>query len=247
MFQAREPLSSDRAEQHRPEREETDEDHGDGDEIERRLDRSLLEPGDGLEGASPEVAEYLPVLMRRDEERHDAGSDQRQAEIPGRFREYRPALPQLGEALEELDDREAEPDQRHRGSQPRHERALHAQPGADPREVAVRGYPDLEPGVIVGHRPSPYPSSWVTGCRSVEPASSGFGRAGFSRACPTGIGKFGDVDNQPPAPAGVPPAAVGTNAGEPPPLDELLAPTNTMSFACYGLFTATAIASRYVA
>src|SRR5262249_62350622 len=96
MLQAREPFSSDRAEQHRAEREETDEDHGDRDEIERRLDRSLLEPGDGLEVASPEVGEYLPVLTRRDEERHDAGSDQRQAEIPGRFREYRPPPPHFG-------------------------------------------------------------------------------------------------------------------------------------------------------
>src|SRR5262245_26975220 len=47
-------------------------------------------------------------------------------------------------SFEELHDREAEADQRHRRPHPRHERALEAQTGADPREVAVRGRPHLE-------------------------------------------------------------------------------------------------------
>src|SRR5262249_39664206 len=56
---------------------------------------------------------------------------------------------------EELDDGEAEADERHRGSHPRHERALDTQPGADPREVTLRGRLDLEPALLVGHRPNP--------------------------------------------------------------------------------------------
>src|SRR5262249_42111713 len=174
MLQAGGRYSSDRPQQHRAEREEADEDHGDRNEVERRLDRSLLDPGDGFVVGSPEVGEHLSVLMRRDEERHDAGPDQRQSEIPWRFREYRPgSLPQLGQALEELDDREAEPDQRHRGSQPRHEGTLDAQSRTDPREVTVGGHPNLESAALVGHRPVPFSSTRSGGA----PISVGFAPA----------------------------------------------------------------------
>ncbi len=50
----------------------------------------------------------------------------------------------LLQALEELDDREAEADERNRGSYPRHHGALHAEAGSKPSEMGVRGYPYFE-------------------------------------------------------------------------------------------------------
>src|SRR5262245_13724444 len=51
------------AQEHRAEGEETDEDHGDRDDIDRRLDRGLGHPGDGMEFAAPQVSERPPILM----------------------------------------------------------------------------------------------------------------------------------------------------------------------------------------
>jgi hypothetical protein len=67
-----------------------------------------------------------------------------------------PASGHLLQAFEELDDCEAEADQRDRRPYPRHHRALEAQAGADPAKVAVCGYSYLEPtsawgGVCVCH------------------------------------------------------------------------------------------------
>src|SRR5271167_1084258 len=46
--------------------------------------------------------------------------------------------------LEELHDREAEADERDRGAQPRHERAIGGHAGAQPTKMTIRGDPHLE-------------------------------------------------------------------------------------------------------
>ena len=56
----------------------------------------------------------------------------------------------FSEALEELDDCEAEAYQRGRRPYPRHHRSLDAQASTDPAEVAVRGYPYLVPACAWG-------------------------------------------------------------------------------------------------
>src|SRR5262245_57565014 len=86
MVRPRVPLPpSHCAQEHRAEGEETDEDHGDRDDVDRRLDRSLRHPSDGMEVAAPQIGEHRPILMPRDEQREDAGSDQREPEIARRF------------------------------------------------------------------------------------------------------------------------------------------------------------------
>jgi hypothetical protein len=48
-------------------------------------------------------------------------------------------------AIEKLDDREAEADQRDRRSDPRHQRTFYTQPRSQPAEMRVCCYPYFEP------------------------------------------------------------------------------------------------------
>src|SRR5579862_6595406 len=166
----------DRARQYGDEGEDADQEHEDAGDHGRRLtdDPTLVDllqadARDRLEGTAPHVVHQRTVLPDRDEQRDDAGADQHETEVTRRVRTCRLRDPfHLREALEELHDREAEADERHRGAQPGEQCAFGRKPGADPGEMAVGGGTHLEPGVGCGgsvHGWDP-PGSRVSGCRT---------------------------------------------------------------------------------
>src|SRR5215467_14789383 len=143
--------TSGEAKQHGEKGEQADENEKDCDQKNRRVHRLLRHSRERSERTLPKVMNRPPVLPNRNDESQNSTGDKRHAQINRRVRQIGGVgLRRLLQALEELDDGEAEADQSRCRAQPRHHRPFKAASGADPAEVAVRCGPDSEPICVGG-------------------------------------------------------------------------------------------------
>src|SRR5215813_11022689 len=140
------------SQQHGKEGEEAYKDEDNGNSRDRCLLSLLGHPRDRGERFAPQVTKRPPVLPNRNEKRQDAARNQREPEVPRRLWKIGGAGPgKLLQMFEVLDNREAEADQCHGCSLPRHHCALKAQASADPAEMTVRRHPHFEPARSWSH------------------------------------------------------------------------------------------------
>jgi hypothetical protein len=132
------PGASGETHQHGEEGEQANEDEQDADSENRRVHRLLGHACDRRKGFLPQVMQPPPIFPNRDDKREHSAGDERKTQKDRRVRQIGGVrFRRLLQALEELDDGEAEADQGGRGAQPRHHGAFEAETGADPAEMAV--------------------------------------------------------------------------------------------------------------
>src|SRR5580658_5766871 len=132
--------------EHSAEGERADQDEGERNRVQRRLLSLRCHSGELRESSAPQVTNRPVVLPNRDDEGPDAAANQRKPQVPRRcWMNGRIDPRQVLQALEELDDREAETDQRDRRAYPRHHCTFEAEPRAQPPEMTVGRYPHVEP------------------------------------------------------------------------------------------------------
>src|SRR5580704_9522015 len=137
MFPPLAPLYE--AQQHGEESEYSDEGKNDRYREQRCLLSLSRRSRDHRKVSAPKVTKPPVLLPNRNHQSHDATEDQRKAEVARRMGEIRGLDPwRLLDASEKLDDGEAEADQRCRRANPRHHRALDAEPRAQPGEMIRR-------------------------------------------------------------------------------------------------------------
>src|SRR5208337_1231330 len=102
--------------------------------------------GDYGEIAAAEIFYLAPVLQGRNDQRGDAAKYEHQTEVARRVGKagWR-RVAQITHAIKELDDREAESDQRGPRAHPRHQRALHGETRTHPSKMTGRGRSHFEP------------------------------------------------------------------------------------------------------
>ena len=135
-FLQREPLHE--TQQHGKKSEGADADDGDGDRVKRGLLSLRPHARDRREILAPQVTKRPVELPKRNDHRHDAAEDQRKPQVPRGVRKAGGSGPgHLVNAVEELDDREAESDQRDGRAHVGHHRAFDGKPRAHPAKMAV--------------------------------------------------------------------------------------------------------------